>query len=98
MTMHKELETWVQEAATLCRPEDVVWCDGADEEYQVALRRMVQARLDRAIARRVMGIASPGSVRPIEAAADSNAPWQMMSNWTKRTSGSPVARIAIECS
>src|SRR5437867_4183858 len=43
MTMHKELETWVQEAATLCRPEEVVWCDGADEEYQVALRRMVHA-------------------------------------------------------
>ncbi|TMQ68341.1 MAG: phosphoenolpyruvate carboxykinase (GTP), partial [Candidatus Eisenbacteria bacterium] len=43
MTMHKELETWAQEAATLCRPEEVVWCDGSDEEYQVALRRMVHA-------------------------------------------------------
>jgi phosphoenolpyruvate carboxykinase (GTP) len=43
MTTHKELQAWVDEVATLCRPQQVVWCDGSQREYQDVLRQMVQA-------------------------------------------------------
>ena len=43
MTMHKQLDSWVRETADLCQPEQVVWCDGSENEYQAMLRRMVQA-------------------------------------------------------
>ena len=42
MTKHAQLESWVREAATLCQPERVVWCDGSEREYQAMLRLMVQ--------------------------------------------------------
>jgi len=43
MTSHKRLEAWVQETAALCQPEQVVWCDGSEQEYQSMLRQMVHA-------------------------------------------------------
>jgi phosphoenolpyruvate carboxykinase (GTP) len=42
MSQHKQLDAWVQEIATLCRPDQVVWCDGSADEYQAMLRTMVQ--------------------------------------------------------
>ncbi len=30
---NKKLLTWVEEMATLCQPNNVVWCDGTDEEW-----------------------------------------------------------------
>ena len=41
--MNRQLETWVKEAAAMCQPDGVVWCDGSDAEYQEMLRLMVHA-------------------------------------------------------
>jgi len=40
-TKHKGLSAWVEEAAQLCKPDRVHWCDGSPEEYQAMLRLMV---------------------------------------------------------
>jgi phosphoenolpyruvate carboxykinase (GTP) len=36
------LQAWVEEMRGMCRPENVVWCDGSDGEYAEMLRLMVQ--------------------------------------------------------
>jgi phosphoenolpyruvate carboxykinase (GTP) len=38
---HKQLIRWVDEAAQMCKPERVRWCDGSQAEYQSMLRLMV---------------------------------------------------------
>ncbi len=38
-----KLEAWVGDAAELCRPDDVVWCDGSTAEFDRLTRIMVQA-------------------------------------------------------
>src|SRR5512140_1081971 len=43
MTRHARLAQWVDEVATLCQPDQVRWCDGSPDEYQLMLRLMVQA-------------------------------------------------------
>jgi phosphoenolpyruvate carboxykinase (GTP) len=40
-TKHKRLSAFVEEAAQLCKPDRVHWCDGSQEEYQAMLRLMV---------------------------------------------------------
>jgi phosphoenolpyruvate carboxykinase (GTP) len=37
----KQLIRWVDEAAQMCKPERVHWCDGSHDEYQTMLRLMV---------------------------------------------------------
>jgi phosphoenolpyruvate carboxykinase (GTP) len=39
---HPELVKWVEEAARLCQPDRVRWCDGSPQEYQDMLRLMLQ--------------------------------------------------------
>ncbi|OGF16913.1 MAG: phosphoenolpyruvate carboxykinase [Candidatus Eisenbacteria bacterium RBG_16_71_46] len=43
MSQHELLEAWVNDVATMCQPEQVVWCNGSEPEYATMLRLMVQA-------------------------------------------------------
>jgi phosphoenolpyruvate carboxykinase (GTP) len=40
---HPRLLAWVAEMAALCKPDDIFWCDGSDEEYQRLCNRLVRA-------------------------------------------------------
>jgi len=33
MTISKKLQTWVDECAKLCKPDDIHWCDGSEKEF-----------------------------------------------------------------
>jgi phosphoenolpyruvate carboxykinase (GTP) len=43
MTRHEHLAEWVAHVSALCQPDQIRWCDGSPEEYQLMLRLMVQA-------------------------------------------------------
>src|SRR5215210_7716963 len=42
-TTHSGLSRWVDEAVSLCNPDDVHWCDGSAEEYDRLCRLLVDA-------------------------------------------------------
>ncbi|MFZ5432055.1 MAG: phosphoenolpyruvate carboxykinase (GTP) [Bacteroidota bacterium] len=43
MTNHKKLNSWVQEWAELCQPDNIYWCNGSEEENQMLLDQMVSS-------------------------------------------------------
>jgi phosphoenolpyruvate carboxykinase (GTP) len=43
MTNNKKLLAWVKQMAEMCKPDNIVWCNGSNEEYQTMLRIMIQA-------------------------------------------------------
>src|SRR5262245_3881988 len=43
MTTNRALLAWVKEVESLCRPDQVRWCDGSREEYDEMLRLLVAA-------------------------------------------------------
>ena len=40
---HDRLKKWLQEAATMCQPDSIHWCDGSTEEYDRLMAKMVAA-------------------------------------------------------
>ena len=41
-TTNKKLSAWVDEVATMCQPDSVVWCDGSTEEYDRMTNSLVK--------------------------------------------------------
>lgn len=41
MGANESVQNWVKEVAAMCRPDDVVWCDGSEEEQE----RLLQAAI-----------------------------------------------------
>ncbi len=39
---NEALNTWVQQTADLCQPDDIVWCDGSEAEYSRLSQLMVE--------------------------------------------------------
>ncbi|MCC7145614.1 MAG: phosphoenolpyruvate carboxykinase (GTP) [Phycisphaeraceae bacterium] len=42
-TKNKKLLAWVEKISRMCQPENIVWCDGSQAEYQNMLDLMVQS-------------------------------------------------------
>ncbi len=42
-TGHARLLGWVREQVELCEPDDVHWCDGSDEEFNLLCDQLVEA-------------------------------------------------------
>ncbi|HEX7010692.1 MAG TPA: phosphoenolpyruvate carboxykinase (GTP) [Phycisphaeraceae bacterium] len=43
VTQNQRLLAWVEDAAQLCQPDQVYWCDGSQREYEQMVERMVQS-------------------------------------------------------
>ena len=70
-TTHRRLLEWVDEAVSLCEPEDVHWCDGSADEYDRLCRLLVAAgtfeRLsDAKRPNSYLALSEPGDVARIE--------------------------------
>ncbi len=70
-TDHAELKAWVEQMAALCQPDDIHWCDGSAEEYDVLAQRLIDAgtfqRLSEAKRpNSYLALSDPGDVARVE--------------------------------
>ena len=42
-TQNAALQEWIDEVSTLTKPDQVVWCDGSEEEYQRLINEMLES-------------------------------------------------------
>jgi phosphoenolpyruvate carboxykinase (GTP) len=42
MTENQKLKAWVEEAAQLCKPDNIHWCDGSDEEAEELIKLCIE--------------------------------------------------------
>lgn len=56
MTGNEKLQKWVNEMAALCRPDNVYWCDGSQEEYD----RLAGEAVQKGMLRRLNEAKRPG--------------------------------------
>jgi hypothetical protein len=42
-TQHPRVQAWIRDVVALCQPDDLVWCDGSEDEYQRMVELMVRA-------------------------------------------------------
>ena len=66
MTKNKKLLSWVEEAAALCEPDSIYWCDGSEEENE----RMCEALVQKGTFVRLDPAKRPGSYLARSDAAD----------------------------
>jgi GTP-dependent phosphoenolpyruvate carboxykinase len=57
MTGNEKLQKWVNEMTALCRPDNVYWCDGSQEEYD----RLAGEAVQKGMLRRLNEAKRPGS-------------------------------------
>ncbi|MGB6411435.1 MAG: hypothetical protein WBF16_09580, partial [Candidatus Deferrimicrobiaceae bacterium] len=67
---HVGLTRWVEEAAAMCRPQQIYWCDGSREEYDRLMALMVESGTATPLAKRPNSFlfrSDPSDVARIEA-------------------------------
>ncbi len=50
--MNKKLDAWIKEMADLCKPDQIYWCDGSEEENSRLLKEMVDSGMATTLAKR----------------------------------------------
>lgn len=50
--MNKKLDAWIKEMADLCKPDQIYWCDGSEEENSRLLKEMVDSGAAEPLAKR----------------------------------------------
>ena len=65
-TQHTGLQAWVEEIAALAQPDDIHWCDGSAEEYDL----LAQILIDAGTFERLSESKRPGSYLALSDPAD----------------------------